>query len=160
MRRRSSRDEARSRRVHLKLKKDMTKIYEIQGKDRCRINLNYCGVKLIVDFKQVAGGQSRSRIVARDRFVQDALEHDVRYGSLYTCVQSFEENELTKEERVQEEHATSRAKKVTTVKSLNDALVWFSKKGETPTSDEEVRQLMTKYNVEFPAWKESQPADQ
>jgi len=132
----------------------MTKIYEIQGKDRCRINLNYCGVKIVAEFKTVSGGQLRSRIVTRDRFIQDALEHDIRYGKLFVCTQSFDDEAMTKEEQVQKEENRDTSKKIASVKSLNDALVWFSKKGETPASDEEVKTLMEKYNVSFPNWKQ------
>ena len=133
----------------------MTKIYEIRGKDRCRLKVHYCGMTIIAEFKPVAGAgvDSRSQLVARDQFVQDALEHDMRYGSLYRCVKGIDEQALTREEAVAEEKGSSPAKIIGTVKNLNDALVWFSKKGETPTSDEEVVELMAKYNVAFPKWK-------
>lgn len=131
----------------------MTKIYEIQGKDRCQIIVYYCGTKITAEFKKVAGGTQRSQLVTADRFIQDALEHDTRYGLLYRCVRSFDEQEVVKAAEVREELSNSPAKVINTVKNLNDALVWFAKKGETPMTDEDVKQLMQRYNVAFPKWK-------
>lgn len=131
----------------------MTKIYEIQGKDRCQINVHYCGVKIVAEFRRTASEMSKSQLLTRDRFVQDALEHDVRFGRLYRCVKSFDENAMTIEQQVEEEKGSAPAKVVNSVKSLNEALVWFAKKGETPQSDEDVLKLMEKYNVAFPRWK-------
>lgn len=128
----------------------MTKIYEIKGKDRCQINVNYCGVKIVAEFKQVSGGLRRSQLKTTDRFVQDALEHDPRFGSLYTCVQSFDDEELTREQIVEEEHRSAPAKRVYTVKTVNDAISYFSKKGELPTDDKSVKALMEQYNIAFP----------
>ena len=131
----------------------MTKIYEIQGKDRCQINVHYCGVKIVAEFHRTASETSRSQLLTRDQFVQDALEHDARFGKLYRCVKSFDETAMSVEQKVEEEKGTAPARVVNTVKSLNEALVWFAKKGETPQSDEDVAKLMEKYNVVFPKWK-------
>lgn len=135
----------------------MTKIYELAGKDRCQINLTYFGVKLNVEFRGTGGGISHSQFKTNDRFLQDALEHDFRFNRLYKLMQTFDENDSpAKPAAEKEEQAPRRAKNITSVKSLNQALNYFVRIGETPQTDEDVKQLMEKYNIAFPNWKEDE----
>lgn len=137
----------------------MTKVYEIKGKDRCQIVVRYCGAKITAEFKQVAGGSRRSQLVTSDRFVQDALEHDARFGGLFTCVKRFDEADVAKAADAGEDIRSTPPKMVNTVRNLNDAISWFAKKGEMPTSDEDVKALMDKYNVAFPKWTEKKSGE-
>lgn len=132
----------------------MTKIYELAGKDRCQIFTVYCGIRVNVEFRGVVGGTGRSQYKTSDRFVQDALEHDFRFGSLYKLIHSFDETKVEEVKKAAEEaEEPRRLKNINSVKSLNDALVYFGRKGELAETDEDVKTLMDKWGVAFPNWK-------
>lgn len=132
----------------------MTKIYELAGKDRCQIFTVYCGIRIPVEFRGVVGGNGRSQYKTSDRFVQDALEHDFRFGTLYKLIATFDETKVVSAKAAEiEAEEPRRLKNINSVKSLNDALVYFSRKGELAETDEDVKTLMDKWGVAFPNWK-------
>ncbi len=141
----------------------MTKIYELAGKDRCQLTLIYCGLKRTVEFVSTGGATCRSQLKTTDRFLQDALEHDPRFGRLYKCVQKFDENAVVQDKKPVADaeerggQTSRRAKTIISVKNLNQALNYFVRQGELPQTEEEVKTLMEKYNVSFPNWKDGNP---
>ena len=47
----------------------------------------------------------------------------------------------------------TKTRKITKVKSVNDALLYFTQLGANVTGDSDLRTLMDQYNVEFPNLK-------
>lgn len=134
------------------------KTYEIAGKDECRLRTVFCGVPVNMEFK---GGDYANRKNARLRtgnpFVQDAIENDPRFGSVIrlTCVDGgrLEIQKNGAKAGRQAQDSPGKAKEVKTVKSVNDAIGYFAKLGETVDSEVQIEVLMDKHNVTFPAWK-------
>lgn len=114
-----------------------------------QIKLNYCGQQLTVEFK---GGDSRHRakVITANLFVQDALEADARFGKLYELKQSYEDTPKAKEKAIEK---SARKRKVTNVKTVNEALRWLAENGYNPTGENDLDDLMAKAGVEFPNLK-------
>lgn len=133
------------------------KIYEIAGKDVCRLRTVYCGVPVNMEFK---GGDYANRKNAQLRtanpFVQDAIESDPRFGSIIRLayVDGEKVGGLKKDAKPQQAAPTSsKPKEIKTVKNVNDAIAYFTKQGEAVDSEAQIEILMEKYNVSFPTWK-------
>lgn len=155
------------------------KVYELQrGMDAGIIYTTYCGVSVKVEFKN---GNHLNGIHAsvstNSKFVQDAIEQDHRYGTLFKLARVIDNTPTATEEepakveksttqkskrRTQAEIDAAKGKKATTdgttaveeVKSINDAIEYFSKKGESVDSDTKIEELKEKYNVSFPNLKQ------
>lgn len=127
----------------------MVKVYELTRFDGLQIKLNWCGQNLTVEFK---GGNRRQRahLVTSNLFVQDALENDQRFGSLYVLKQKYEDTPEAKEKAEVEK---KKKRQVTKVKTTNDALRWLAEAGYNPTGEGDLSDLMEKANVEFPNLK-------
>lgn len=125
----------------------MVKVYECTRFDGMQITLNYLGNKIHVEFK---GGdvRHRAKFLTSNLFIQDALENDVRFGKLYVCTQKY--NDTPKAKAAAEEKSK---KKVTRVKTTNDALRWLTENGFAPTGEGDIDDLMDKAGVEFPNLK-------
>lgn len=126
----------------------MVKVYELTRFDGMQIKLNWCGQTVTAEFKG-GGVRNRAKILTSNLFVQDALEHDPRFGSLFVLTQSFEDKETKAEAEVEEK----KKRKITRVKSVNDAMRWLAENGYNPTGDEDLESLMEKAGVEFPNLK-------
>lgn len=126
----------------------------MKGKDCCRIRFTHCGVPVNVDFTRgsVLNGRN-AQFITDNKFVQDAIESDSRFGSLIICTSKIEDAPAVV---AAEETAPSSArnlKQVKSVKNMNDAVDWFAVKGEAFRSKEELDDLCEKYGVCFPNLK-------
>ena len=122
----------------------MVKVYEAKRFDELQIKLNYCGQALSVKFSG-ADERHRASFTTANLFVQDALERDSRYGSLFTLVRKYNDDSVKTADA-----AEKAPKKVAKVKTVNDALRWFTEAGYAPTGEDDITALCEKANVEFP----------
>lgn len=126
----------------------MLKIYELSRFDAMTLRISYCGQVIMASFKGGDQRRNRARLVTDSLFVQDALEHDPRFGSLYILKKSYSDSTKDVEARIANEKTKTR--KITKVKSVNDALLYFTQLGANVTGDGDLKTLMEQYNVEFP----------
>lgn len=115
--------------------------------DAMTIRVSYLGQEIIANFRGGNRLTNRAKLTTSSTFVQDALEHDPRYGTLFRLVRKYED---TPEGAVKAKKEESAPKKVTKVKNVNDALLFFTKLGANVTGESDLSALMEKYNVEFP----------
>ncbi len=128
----------------------MVKVYEMTRFDAMTIRLHYCGQTILANFKGGVSAKVRARLTTSDRFVQDALEADPRYGTLYRMLRSYEDFSCYKAANAE---VDSKPKKIAKVKSINDALRFFTEMGASVTGEADLSTLMARYNVEFPNMK-------
>ena len=126
----------------------MLKIYELSRFDAMTLRISYCGQVIMASFKGGDQRRNRARLVTDSLFVQDALEHDPRFGSLYILKKSYSDSTKDVEARIANEKTKTR--KITKVKSVNDALLYFTQLGANVTGELVLKTLMEQYNVEFP----------
>lgn len=126
----------------------MLKIYELSRFDAMTLRISYCGQIIMASFKGGDQRRNRARLVTDSLFVQDALEHDPRFGSLYILKKSYSDSTKDAEARIANEKTKTR--KITKVKSVNDALLYFTQLGANVTGEGDLKTLMEQYNVEFP----------
>lgn len=126
----------------------MLKIYELSRFDAMTLRISYCGQVIMASFKGGDQRRNRARLVTDSLFVQDALEHDPRFGSLYILKKSYSDSTKDVEARIANEKTKTR--KITKVKSVNDALLYFTQLGASVTGEGDLKTLMEQYNVEFP----------
>lgn len=126
----------------------MLKIYELSRFDAMTLRITYCGQVIMASFKGGDQRRNRARLVTDSLFVQDALEHDPRFGSLYILKKSYSDSTKDVEARIANEKTKTR--KITKVKSVNDALLYFTQLGANVTGEGDLKTLMEQYNVEFP----------
>lgn len=118
--------------------------------DAMTIRLNYCGQTILATFKGGVNAKVRARLTTSDRFVQDALEADPRYGTLYRMLRSYEDFPCYNAANAE---VDTKPKKITKVKDINGALRFFTEMGASVTGESDLKALMEKYNVEFPNLK-------
>lgn len=153
----------------------MIKDYEFVGKQCAVLHLKYFGIDLKVEFTN--GNTARQRgaeFSTNDRFVQDAIEHDSRFGSVIKLRGVYPEASDKKPEQVTKNTKDEKGKGgksgkgaadknnskdgeddqqvqvVESCKNMNDVVKFFTDKGEKPEGDEDIKALMEKYNVSFP----------
>ena len=126
----------------------MLKIYELSRFDAMTLRISYCGQVIMASFKGGDQRRNRARLVTDSLFVQDALEHDPRFGSLYILKKSYSDSTKDVEARIANEKTKTR--KITKVKSVNDALLYFTQLGANVTGEGDLKTLMEQYNVDFP----------
>ena len=126
----------------------MLKIYELSRFDAMTLRISYCGQIIMASFKGGDQRRNRARLVTDSLFVQDALEHDPRFGSLYILKKIYSDSTKDVEARIANEKTKTR--KITKVKSVNDALLYFTQLGANVTGEGDLKTLMEQYNVEFP----------
>lgn len=112
------------------------------------LRISYCCQVIMASFKGGDQRRNRARLVTDSLFVQDALEHDPRFGSLYILKKSYSDSTKDVEARIANEKTKTR--KITKVKSVNDALLYFTQLGANVTGEGDLKTLMEQYNVEFP----------
>jgi len=125
----------------------MVKVYEAMRFDTLQIRLNFLGQALSVTFDG-ADARRKASFTTSNRFVQDALEHDPRFGSLYVLARKYAEENTEKAEA-----AAKAPRKIAKVKTVNDALRFFTEAGYSPQGEEDLSSLCEKANVEFPNLK-------
>lgn len=152
----------------------ITKIYKLTGMDACLMKTVYCGVKVNMEFK--SGNHLNGKhavLITKNPFVQDAIENDERFGTVFKLAASYECNEdKTTADTLQEPKSSREAKKmkiakekaeknktekklgngykdVPEVKNINDAIEYFTTLGEMIESEEQINEMADKYQVKF-----------
>jgi hypothetical protein len=125
----------------------MVKVYELTRFDAMTLRVPYLGQTVMANFKGGDRIRSRAKLVTSDRFIQDALEHDPRYGVLFTCVKKYEDTPAQVAKAAADK---AKPRKITKVKTINDALLYFTQLGASVTGENDLKDLMEQYNVEFP----------
>lgn len=155
----------------------MIKDYEYIGKQSAVLHITYFGIDLKVEFTN--GNTARSKgaeFSTNDRFTQDAIEHDSRFGSVIRLRGIFPEPSDNKPKNTKDEKGkggksgkstaakdtndkvgengggerSPQAEVVESCKNMNDVVKFFTEKGEKPEGDDDIKALMEKYNVSFP----------
>lgn len=149
----------------------MIKVYEVIRMNSARLITTYFGVKVELNFKN--GNLLRgvnANLVTNDRFVQDAIEHDQRFGATIRLKSSYPESDDDKESISKEKEKTRRQSRsssvreqrqpvkeeftaVEEVKSINDIISYFASLGETVEDESQIEELKEKYKVKFPNLK-------
>lgn len=125
----------------------LVKVYELSRYDAMTLRVPYLGQVVMAHFKGGVNARVRARLTTANVFVQDALEHDSRYGKLFTLVRKYE-NAPSHVARAAAVDA--KPKKINKVKTVNDALLYFTQLGASVAGESDLQTLMEKYNVEFP----------
>ena len=125
----------------------MVKVYELARFDAMSIKLHYLGNSIIANFKGGNSLNKRATLTTANLFFQDAIEHDPRYGTLFRLIKKYDD---TPAGAVEAQIERDKPKKITKVKTVNDALLYFTKLGENVTADSSLEDFMVKHNVEFP----------
>ena len=156
----------------------MKKIYEIKGKQTAQIVVKYFGVerKFLFEGGDIIRANGATYATA-DRFEQDAIEHDFRFGKIIfiraTYMTEAERAEAAAPRKSQEQKPASGnsgskgnggsknsgknvqptsgdTTPVPECKDINDVVEYFAQKGEVASNNEQLRELADKYNVSFP----------
>lgn len=125
----------------------MVKVYELARYDAMTIRISYRGQTIMTNFSGGNGHDKRAKLITASIFVQDAIEHDPRFNHLIYLVDKYDD---TPAAAVEAQIERDKPKKITKVKTVNDALLYFTKLGENVTADSSLEDFMVKHNVEFP----------
>lgn len=137
----------------------ITKVYQLKYKRRASFYTTYCGIGINLDFMHNVTDDDRAQLIVTNKFVQDAIEHDSRFGTEFTLVDTYGEEEPKTEEitstasTTSEKKPTKRAPKkviVSDVTNINDAYDYFAAHGVVLTTLDELKAQIAKENVEFP----------
>ena len=86
-----------------------TKIYELIGMDACLMKTVYCGVKVNMEFK--SGNHLNGKhavLITKNPFVQDAIENDERFGSVFKLAATYNQSDAKKVDAAAQEPKSSR----------------------------------------------------
>lgn len=154
----------------------MIKIYEAIKQNSARLVTTWCNVAVTLNFVDGNVYQGKgAQLVTNDRFVQDAIEHDPRFGvTIKLKKRMAEESDNVEAEKTQNtnkkdaaQNTSDKAQKgkgkkgaakdipsgaeaIESVKTMNDAMDYFAEKGELLESAEGLSELCGKYGVAFP----------
>lgn len=150
----------------------MIKEYEFIGKQCAVLRISYFGIDMKLEFTN--GNTARSKgaeYTTKDRFTQDAIEHDMRFGKTIVLKNCYpdpnEEITTIKDAGAPKSPAANKGGKggkggkgnknedikvliVEECKTMNDVIEYFKSLGENPEGDEDIKELMEKYGVVFP----------
>ena len=158
----------------------MIKIYECVRKNTARVVTKYLGVTLQLNFENgnIYAGMG-AQLVTNDKFVQDAIENDSRYGITFKLKRTIpEESDTDEAQEAQSRTAENggavngkgrKAKKagavsgtdgnggaevIENVKTINDAVDYFAEQGVLVEDVNQIGDYCSKYNVSFPNLKQ------
>lgn len=151
--------------------------------DNCLITFTYLRLPVNVEFKHGNAANGVPACYSTDnKFIQDAIENDRRFtgGRIKLVQTNVIEDDNDRRQKAKAEAAAdepqarrvirpktpfvpkeepkaespeSEYTPVKTVKTVNDAIAYFTEKGEAVTSDEDLATLKDKYKVTFPNLK-------
>lgn len=135
----------------------VTKIYELTRKRSAYFETKYCGIIVKMPFVDGRGsaGTERAEFVTSDRFTQDAVENDPRFGKEFFLAGSFGEEEVAQpsaEEatpKKKNKKAVKTAEDVETVLTINDAYDYFASVGRVVETKEQLLEAMKECNITF-----------
>lgn len=150
----------------------MIKVYEAVRQNAARLVTNYCGVCVELNF--INGNLFRGKnaeLTTNDKFIQDAIEQDPRFGVSIRLAHTYEEPSDTIKDSAKKDNPTKKltkaekekkygkpvepdtAKDITGVTDINGVIAFFEEKGESVSSRDDIEALKEKYNVNFPNLK-------
>lgn len=143
-----------------KIKRDMTKVYQLRRRYAAYFETLYCGVSVPLVFNASLGnsGENRAELTTSDRFTQDAIEHDPRFGREFFLVETFGEPEpepQPEEQAPVEEQKKAPAKKTTKkaakaskeFANINDALYYLEEELGADTEGKDIEALLKENNI-------------
>ncbi len=148
----------------------------MRGMNNCVVTLSYKGTQVRAEFKNGnTANKVNASLTTDNPFVQDAIEHDARFGKKIVLAHVYEEQRprtadaaagrpprlmhgraSVSRSAAQERQETGQVEQkaarqvVKSVKNVNDAISWFLSQGEEIGEDTDIEQLRVKYNVSFP----------
>lgn len=128
----------------------MIKVYELSRYDAMTLRVVYMNQTIMVNFRGGVKGRNRASFTTNSAFVQDAIESDPRYGSLFTMVRKYEDIPSSAAKIAADK---AKPRRITKVRTVNDALLYLSQLGAAITGEADLSDLMERYNVEFPNLK-------
>lgn len=147
------------------------KVYEMKGMDNCVMSVTYLGVKVNLNFKNGSkAAKQDAQLITEDPFIQDAIEHSAEFGGRIRLARVYDIDVPQKPRLLGKEvtavgidedvkpvkkapKRSSSAKVIESVKNINDALAYFSAKGEEINEQTDIEELKEKYMVIFPNLK-------
>lgn len=138
----------------------MRKIYRLKSMDACKLQTTYCGIKVVLEFKDtMIKSKKEATLSTSNTFIQDAIEHDHRYGKVFLLMASYDDTPKVEVKEEVEERPSRRRRD--TIKrrtqeeiesqvnamSVNDAIAFFENKGEQVENEEKLAELAEKYGV-------------
>ena len=133
----------------------MTKVYELLRRNAAYFETKFCGVVVPLSFTMGAGsdGESRAEMVVTDRFTQDAIEHDPRFGKQFVLAATYGEPDPVVEEPKEPKAAPKKkASKVAKADgkvfaTLNDAIYYLEEELGIDTDDKDINVLLKENNI-------------
>lgn len=138
--------------------------------DACLMKTVYCGVKVNMEFK--SGNHLNGKhavLITKNPFVQDAIENDERFGSVFRLAATYNQSDAKNVDAVVQEPKSSREarkmkiakeraekeaangyKDISKVKNMNDAIEYFTSLGEVVENEEQIKEMADKHRVKFP----------
>lgn len=150
----------------------MIKVYEAVRQNAARLVTKYCGVCVELNF--INGNLFRGRnaeLSTNDKFIQDAIENDPRFGVSIRLAHTYAEpsdtagrvlpggkvdmpakkdNQPKRARRKAADTENYDMEQVEEVTDINGVIAFFERKGEQVSSEEDIEALKEKYNVVFP----------
>lgn len=136
----------------------VTKVYQLRFKRRAVFYTTYFGVGITLDFMHSTSDDDHGQLATSDKFVQDAIEHDVRFGSEFFLLDTLGKDDVPEEDNVETTSTNNKKPKknapkkvvVSDVTNINDAYDYFAAHGVVLTTLDELKAQIAKENVEFP----------
>lgn len=145
----------------------MTKIYELRRKTAAYFETEFYGITVPMEFTMGTGngGEQRAEMIVTDKFTQDAVEADPRYGKEYVLSATYgddgsmithQKEDLEDIPVVEEEPAPEPKKKARkpskkeegkTFSTLNDAVYYLEEELGIETNDNNINELLKKHNI-------------
>lgn len=148
----------------------MIKVYEAVRQNAARLVTNYCGVCVELNF--INGNLFRGKnaeLTTNDKFIQDAIEQDPRFGVSIRLAHTYDEPSDTMKDAAKKDNPPKKlakaekekkrtveadtAKDIEGVTDINGVIAFFEEKGESVSSRDDIDALKEKYNVNFPNLK-------
>ena len=141
----------------------VTKIYRLNKRYAAYFETKYCGVVVPMVFTLGMGSdpEQRAEFITTDRFTQDAVEHDPRFGKAFFLAETYgtpaaetPEEKPTEAKAVAKKSSKKKAVKATEIASeqkvfatMNDAIYYLEEELGLETTDENLEALMAANNV-------------
>lgn len=129
----------------------MRKVYKTNY-NSLSLQLEYKGMQVKVEFVHgMVSHNIPARLATSDPLLQDIIEADKRFGSLYSLESSQATQDDIEADRIKQSQDTG--KEIKKVKNLTDAIDFLSEKGIICTNLEEVNEAAKGLNISFPNMK-------
>lgn len=114
-----------------------TKVYHLTRHTAAFFQTKYCGVIVPLTFAPSAGVDNKSSLTTTDRFIQDAIENDPRYGTDFYLAETIDDG-------IEQEPPKKKPKKRFT--NINDAVSYLEELG-VDVSNGDIDEILQQNNV-------------